>query len=122
MFILNVSRFENGFKKKKPFNALCLLDPRNIDIYFGQNEKEAAIEVIKEDVVFDDVREEEEGEVVVEERVNSPAASTSAQPNDRYCTVQCTLYCTIQYSTVLYHTVQHCTVSCTWTLPLTHIS
>lgn len=52
-------RFPEGFKTKAPYNALCLLDPNNSDIFFDSDEQiEEAINVIKRDRVYAKMRAE----------------------------------------------------------------
>ena len=50
-------RFPNQFKYKAPFNALCLLDPRYLDIYCEADEElRSVVNVIKEDTVYDEIK------------------------------------------------------------------
>ena len=58
------------YKTTKPFNALTLLDPRYSDLYFNEEQKTEAINVIYEDVVFREVRDREREDVDVEEPDN----------------------------------------------------
>ena len=52
------TRFPRQFKLRAPFNALCLLDPRNLDILFeAQDDLEAAKNVIKEDSIYQELKE-----------------------------------------------------------------
>ena len=51
-------RFPRQFKLRAPFNALCLLDPRNLDICFETHDDlEAAKNVVKGDSVYEELRQ-----------------------------------------------------------------
>ena len=63
-------RFPRQFKTRSPFNALCLLDPRNMDMYFNKEEVSEASRVIKEDKVFDKQKEADEKETEVDSQNN----------------------------------------------------
>ena len=52
-------RFPFCFKTLAPYNALCLLDPNNSDIYFDNEDQiQEAIDVIKNDQVYNKLRGE----------------------------------------------------------------
>jgi hypothetical protein len=47
-------------KKRAPFNALCLLDPNSGNLYFnGDGQMEEAVRVIKQDTVFNKLRQDQ---------------------------------------------------------------
>ena len=54
-----VRRFPDCFKRKAPYNALCLLNPSNTDLYFDEDEVNEAIGVIKLDSVYFELRDAE---------------------------------------------------------------
>ena len=59
MNFMKRERFPEGFKTKAPYNALCLLDPNNSDLFFDSDEQiEEAIDVIKRDRVYAKMRAE----------------------------------------------------------------
>ena len=68
-------RFPGGFKMTQPYNALTLLDPRHLDTYFNEEEKEFAKNVILYDRVF-----EEDRKVVQPAAAESPVPPTRDKP------------------------------------------
>ena len=64
------------YKTTKPHNALTLLDPRFSDLYFNEEQKDEAINVIYNDVVFRDERdgEDQNMDIEVDDNVNVTAA------------------------------------------------
>ena len=53
-------RFPNCWRRKSPYNALCFLDPRNVDIYIRDDEDfVSVVETISSDPIYDDIRENE---------------------------------------------------------------
>ena len=67
-------RFPNQLKLVAPFNALCLLDPRHLDIYFNEEETDFAKSIIIQDKVF----EEESNLVPPLPATDVPAVHTQA--------------------------------------------
>ena len=57
------------YKTTKPYNALTILDPRYSDLYFTEEQKTEAINVIYNDVVFRDERDQDIDQEV-EDNVN----------------------------------------------------
>lgn len=83
-------RFPSCFKLRAPFNALCLLDPRNVDIFFEtDDEMHAAVTTIKEDRVYTQMREqlEVEGRAVGDDQndvfISAEATDGGDEPGSR---------------------------------------
>ena len=70
-------RFPNQYKLMKPYNALTLLDPRHLDIYFNEEETELAKSVILQDKVY----KEENSVAPVQEVDNVPTAAVPTPNN-----------------------------------------
>ena len=74
-------RFPNQFKYKAPFNALCLLDPRYLDIYCEADEElRSVMNVIKEDTVYDEIKMRERD---ADEQNNEQAVQPSESSDRR---------------------------------------
>ena len=84
---MNIFRFKDGFKKKVPYNALCFLDPRNVDLYFTHPEQmEFVRKVIIEDNVFYELRNKDVQEMDQEtgdKRLGGVGEPAAAEPSNR---------------------------------------
>ena len=81
---MNIFRFKDGFKKKVPYNALCFLDPRNVDLYFTHPEQmEFVRKVIIEDNVFYELRNKDVQELDQETGDKRLEGEPAAEPSNR---------------------------------------
>lgn len=78
-------RFPSCLKLRAPFNALCLLDPRNIDMFFEEEGELAnAVNTIKHDRVFNNLREDIQRASAADNENNIAAVTEAAvEPNSR---------------------------------------
>jgi hypothetical protein len=68
-----MARFPSSFKTRAPYNALCFLDPRNIDIFFESEEELASVfKTIKDDKIYELLRREEMDEENYEQQLTAP--------------------------------------------------
>ena len=86
--LLKPARFKRDlYKTTPPYNALTLLDVRYGDLFFSEEEKKVAIEIIHQDAVYREDREREESEAAEGEgsgRGNQRSEGNTVNTNIRH--------------------------------------